>query len=1066
MPTTRLLNISLCKEVFSNLPSIEGVETICRFLLINHMFIPLIFSMSVLVGLHYFNKAEMVYQWMVKQPLEYYIWFIVILMFVQLLLYIYRKLFPHVQGFYRSLSRITSRIDNLSNTIDRKSKEVSDSPFKNGSKRNFSVKSTNKNPLPSKVNGRNTLSRLLSSRRIKGLFASIVENGAMVSLDQTFSTDRELSRTLTKEEALIAKATNDSAGVVSRIIQNRDGKTFRLERLVHGSLSDLILGFGWRIISACFPNKIKFTARMRLLKLFYGYIFRMYKCNGATQVVKFLKTSQLALQKAIAGDKVDNLRLLDESVVRSRLSPSGLPVIIPSRDRKLIMSGQASSVVRFWLTLFSVYRVIKIPGTLKLSTIVAPLSANEDHAKVVRQFYAFLEASSARSRFSLSKLYKKADLLLLEAASSTHKVAWTGLFTNPGLLDSLNLGHPARNLMFLLKQPELKLLFDSLCELYPRNEVPPHTVPEKGKDRYENANLANPEFSYAGKLSIKEEAAGKLRVFAMVDVWSQTILKPIEQMLASFLKSLPNDGVYDQHSSELRARSKSLLRGGSFGYDLSAATDRLPLKLQSFILDLIVPNLGTEWATFLTKRDYYMYLPDDYSKSIGATYKSKNKAVPNTIDQGGYTLPLYYNAKGRPWTLLNYTVGQPMGALSSFAMLAVTHHFIAQFAYRLAYSVPMDLRFTKDTWYTGYECTGDDIILFDEKVAKQYLYLMAAFGVPINTMKSVVATKPATDYLKVTSANGQNVGAISWKMFMSGNSLMGRANILNHLLTKGVVNVHINSYIERIARLSPYSKNSNLTPTLIALWTMLANRNIISIEEAMKALINGKEKVFRFARAILMNADVNKITLALPKIYRDNVVNLVTSRATETVWSFEHPWFKITYWKPLAVFQAKADLEVDANTLTREIMEHCLSTGQFTDNFWERAFSGVVDYGNLDINGNLVETSPPNNIQENDMITLFTCLRSYISEKLGRIGTPLLEERAHMESPLPLLVTQNDELSRYNELKELVKRAVIKLDPDSEVPLPRDIRPSELSLLKLLRKMGNRPLFTTAASLW
>jgi hypothetical protein len=537
-------------------------------------------------------------------------------------------------------------------------------------------------------------------------------------------------------------------------------------------------------------------------------------------------------------------------------------------------------------------------------------------------------------------------------------------------------------------------------------------------------------------------------------------------MLAVFLKGLPNDGVYDQHASELRARSKSLLTGGSFGYDLSAATDRLPLKLQSYILDLIVPDLGTNWAMFLTKRNYFMYLPDDYSKSIGATYHGKGK-VPNTMDQGGYSLPIFYNTKSRPWTLLNYTVGQPMGALSSFAMLAVTHHLIAQFCYRVAYSVPMSLPFTRDTWYTGYECTGDDIILFDKKVAKQYLYVMAALGVPINTLKSVVASKPATDYLKVTSSNGSNVGAISWKMFMSGNSLMGRANILNHLLSKGVIKTHIISYIERVARLSLYSKNSNLTPTLIALWTMLSTRGIISTEDAMKALIGGKEKVFRFARAILMDADVNKITLALPKIYREGIVNLVTSRATETVWKFEHPWFKITYWKPLAVFQARADLEKDANELTQKICLHCIpEMDEQRDDFWERAFLGFFDFADLDLWHKPVDTDLDIDYQANDLIALFVHLRGYIFEKLSRIGTPLLEERAHMESPLPLLTKQNSELERYNELLELVTRAEIKEDPDSDVIPPRVIKASELSLIKLLRKMGNRPLFTTAASLW
>lgn len=33
---------------------------------------------------------------------------------------------------------------------------------------------------------------------------------------------------------------------------------------------------------------------------------------------------------------------------------------------------------------------------------------------------------------------------------------------------------------------------------------------------------------------------------------------------------------------------------------------------------------------------------------------------------------------------LRYEVGQPMGALSSWAMLAVTHHLIVQLAYRRA----------------------------------------------------------------------------------------------------------------------------------------------------------------------------------------------------------------------------------------------------------------------------------------------------------------------------------------------------------------------------------------------
>jgi hypothetical protein len=255
----------------------------------------------------------------------------------------------------------------------------------------------------------------------------------------------------------------------------------------------------------------------------------------------------------------------------------------------------------------------------------------------------------------------------------------------------------------------------------------------------------------------------------MVTVWDQMILKPIHDMLFAFLKGLPNDGTFDQHASEMRARQKSLLTGRSYGYDLSAATDRLPLSLQAMILNTLIPDLGDNWSLLLTRRDYYLYIPEELYPMYGipkgpnnilALNKRGGKA-PNAIDFGGIEVPVFYNSRGKAYLVLRYSVGQPMGALSSWAMLAVTHHFIVQLAYRRAYGVPLNLRFTKDTWYTNYEVLGDDIILFDDLVAKEYLILMDALGVPINTTKSVVATVPVTEFAKVTSYKGVNVSALS-----------------------------------------------------------------------------------------------------------------------------------------------------------------------------------------------------------------------------------------------------------------------------------------------------------------
>lgn len=254
---------------------------------------------------------------------------------------------------------------------------------------------------------------------------------------------------------------------------------------------------------------------------------------------------------------------------------------------------------------------------------------------------------------------------------------------------------------------------------------------------------------YVGQLQVKLEAAGKLRVFAMVDVWTQSVLKPIHEMLFAFLKALPNDGTFNQQLAVDRAVEKSNKANQSFGYDLSAATDRLPMFLQvKVIASLLGDSVAEAWRALLVDREYML----DY---------------------------------GDEQQVVKYAVGQPMGALSSWAMLAVTHHFIVQIAAREVGASRPGL------WYDNYELLGDDIILFDKDVAHRYLQLMEVLGVPINVSKSVVATNNTIEFAKVTVSKGENVSAISWKMFISQNTLMGRANIAYSLLRKRIVSKHI-----------------------------------------------------------------------------------------------------------------------------------------------------------------------------------------------------------------------------------------------------------------------------------
>jgi hypothetical protein len=95
-----------------------------------------------------------------------------------------------------------------------------------------------------------------------------------------------------------------------------------------------------------------------------------------------------------------------------------------------------------------------------------------------------------------------------------------------------------------------------------------------------------------GKLGLKEEAAGKVRVFAMVDPVTQWILAPLHKFLFSILRKLPMDGTFNQLAPIYRLLKQRGRIKGLYSLDLSAATDRLPVGLQARLLDHLFEGSG------------------------------------------------------------------------------------------------------------------------------------------------------------------------------------------------------------------------------------------------------------------------------------------------------------------------------------------------------------------------------------------------------------------------------------------------------------------------------------------
>lgn len=87
------------------------------------------------------------------------------------------------------------------------------------------------------------------------------------------------------------------------------------------------------------------------------------------------------------------------------------------------------------------------------------------------------------------------------------------------------------------------------------------------------------------QFAIKEEAAGKIRVFALIDSISQSVLRPLHDACFDLIKTIPNDGTFNQDLSVKRSIEKSDKYGCAYSFDLSSATDRLPRVLTGFILE-------------------------------------------------------------------------------------------------------------------------------------------------------------------------------------------------------------------------------------------------------------------------------------------------------------------------------------------------------------------------------------------------------------------------------------------------------------------------------------------------
>jgi len=402
----------------------------------------------------------------------------------------------------------------------------------------------------------------------------------------------------------------------------------------------------------------------------HNSILKLWKSNGSLWLTQYLSEASRIIVLWV--NQTPYIR--PTSGVRVRLTRSGLPVFLPGVLRAIfhLLRGEdhaySLKVIRVTLSILSVYRVIGCAPITKLETIIGEFTG----ACATLPSWEVAQAVALLPRVLVLGLVDW-TYMSESAGPNFKKSTWSS-----GLDAIAFLRFPLVGLSWLRVASALrawKMILWLLATIVVSLPVIPLL-------------LAIKKFpGRLGKLVALYEARGKVRIVAITDWWTQCLLRPLHEGIFAILRDIPQDGTFDQLAPIHRLIPYVRASGAPvFSYDLSAATDRLPLDFQVQVLQSLGIGWAQHWADLLS---------------------------------------------GRPWEFegkpVHYSVGQPIGALSSWAMLALSHHILVQIAAHRA---------GVKEWFSHYALLGDDIVIADKSVADNYLSLMQSLGVPINLSKS------------------------------------------------------------------------------------------------------------------------------------------------------------------------------------------------------------------------------------------------------------------------------------------------------------------------------------------
>jgi hypothetical protein len=613
------------------------------------------------------------------------------------------------------------------------------------------------------------------------------------------------------------------------IMENLNSRKFRLiNRLLGWRIQDSMVEIKrnfYQLIPSFYRNIVSWlgstptASHMTDAWAYSRYFALLHRTRGINYVISRLKVELFALNSFIAGTP---LKSTNDLGLRIRLS-KGLPTSWPLNWRVRVRRGDIY-FIRVLATLLQSYKALK--GLYKdpdLSTIQAapyagfPTSEPYDKLPLFVSFMGYereklpvitnpayddtLDKKQVPSLKILTTAGPNNKMSILGSVRDAYAFWWKRFDRVP---NSFKLYGDDVNFWSFFERFN-PFIFETLHKIikyskvhYPQSiaalEADPRLYPPKDRPR-----------NILGKLSLKYEAAGKVRVFAIVDYWTQMALLPLHNLIFKILRGNIADATFDQNSAVKRF-SEGFNRT-VYSFDLKSATDLIPRQLYSVVLEPILGKVGcAAWLSLLTDRDYYLG-----------------------------------NVKYR------YTRGQPMGALSSWASLALVHHFLVFLAATRAYG-PYVL-------FKEYLVLGDDIVIADSKVAEAYLEVCKDYGVTVGLPKSFQSKEGFFQFASRNMIYDTDISPISIKEAFAANTLASRVEFVSRLVSRGFVELKpmkllraSMSYIafKRISR--ELTRGTVTTPVQRHLLTLLSTVYLRFLEDSeldrayfktMLAIING-----------------------------------------------------------------------------------------------------------------------------------------------------------------------------------------------------------------------------------